>query len=259
MRPSLSILVLTEDTAKDAAATVTELVRSILLHAEPTTQTHRIEFRPLDPDDEAAMATRADMWKSTKSDDERFIVALARRIATKLREESGFVVFHFDGDRVWSERATSDNVTKFDLFRNRVRQLLSTPKQHRASARGSADRPDAVDPAMQRLLTLVPFWSIEAWLFQNVEVGTRTCQTRKCGRHVSTLSKWKATRSLLDEERKPKTLLCFGSTYNLELARRGFPLSEVVEVRKSLAATVEHFQSCAALRAALRATAQESP
>ena len=67
---------------------------------------------------------------------------------------------------------------------------------------------------------------------------------------------WAADRGVLDEVRKPKEHVCFGSDLNLELAGTGFPAKAVLDAGESWRATVESLAASPDLVAALRRTWQ---
>ena len=99
-----------------------------------------------------------------------------RTIATKLGREDGFVLFHIDGDRTWTDRATSENEAKFDkIVVARVRQLLQ--------GRPGSTAEDA-EARLSRLFPVMPFYSIEAWLYQHTAVAIRLCCEKYNGRDV---------------------------------------------------------------------------
>lgn len=255
--PRLSFLILTEDSASDACKPIEALVKRMLLLVDPATQTQRIEFEPRD--EAARLAMRGANWKS-KPDDfgHPKLVLLGRIIAAKLLEDSdgpGFVLFHIDGDRVWAERDSSDNVQKFPGFvRDYVAQGLD------AALRKRRDKPldeealaNVKEAALARLLRLTPFWCIEAWLYQNTALVHRLCEER-CGAHLDQIKGWSEDRGALDEVSTPKKAMCFGSQHNAELARSQFPAEAVFAADKSYAEAVMALVECADLCAALART-----
>jgi hypothetical protein len=110
---------------------------------------------------------------------------------------------------------------------------------------------------MSRLLVLVPFWCIEAWLFQNGVEARRHCPDPEhaCARR---LDAWSAARDRLDEEPTPKELLCFTSRHNLALAGAEFPAEAVALVGKSYADALAVLRGCAPFVAALHRARQEA-
>ena len=186
----LSILVLTEDGSSDAFDVVRALVKKMLLLVDEHAQTHRVQIDPAN--DGAKRAMRGNLWKSSRPADHKHKVDLTRAIATQLLQanNAGFVVFHVDGDRRWSEHGSSENLAKFDAYRTSIQRTIDELAfRQRPVNPDTASRRKAA--AIGRLLLLVPFYSIESWLYQNVEEAIRICGTElRCGRHVAELKAW---------------------------------------------------------------------
>lgn len=239
--PCLSILVLTEDSAVEGCETILAIVKKMLFLADGYVRTHRIRLEPQDADAKRAM--RGNLWKSTSSFDRSKIVLLGRIIAAKLLEENppGFVFFHVDGDRAWAERAKSENVEKFESFiRQYVRQSLDHILRRKRREHGETLDEDSlqheIDIALSRMLRLTPFYSIEAWLYQNTAEARRLCQLH-CGKHIAKISDWEKDRGQLDEVLKPKSdgFSCLGARHNRALAENGFPAQAAFDAAKSYA------------------------
>lgn len=253
--PRLSILILTEDSARDACATVTALAKRMLLLVDGAVQTHRIELQPQDEDCEWTM--RGNHWRSRSEFDRPRIVQLGRVIAAKLLEEDppGFVLFHFDGDQTWVNRSLCAHLEPFEEFlRAYVEQSLDNTLRRKASRRGEEVDAEAIEQrksaAMKRLRRLTPFYSIESWVYQNTAEARRLC-AEGCGRHLELIGRWESDRGALDEEEQPKEMLCFKANHNLELASTAYPAAEVYGAGKSLAAAVDNLRRCHDLRDAL--------
>ncbi|MFT3775107.1 MAG: hypothetical protein QM820_57910 [Minicystis sp.] len=242
-----SLLVLTEDSAGDGHATVVAVVKRMLQLIVPDYQTHRIGFEP--KDEASQQGVRGTGWKNVNPKPE--MVLALRTMATKLGREDGFVLFHIDGDRRWSERATSENEAKFEtMVVDRVRKLLR--------GRPGSTAEDA-EKRLHRLLPIVPFYSIEAWLYQHTEVAIRICREKHQGRHVARFEAWRQNRAALDEVEKPKDNDCLRSDHNLACAGSGYPAQEVFDAGCSYAACVIRLLDCAELVALLEATAGCGP
>lgn len=246
----LSILLLTEDSAEDSHETITALVKKMLDLIVSGVGTHRVEFEPQNT--LARQGMRGNLWKSKNPRDRQKLVDLRQSIATKLVEgklvegESvpGFVLFHVDGDRPWAEEKQSENVAHFEAFVRTYVEPIVAAALHKKGISGE------LAARMDRLRRLTPFYSIEAWLYQNTAEARRLCAA-SCGRHLDRIAAWEADRGLLDEIRKPKDQLCFQAAHNLRLATAQFPAEEALRVGKSYAASVMHLLDCADLCAAL--------
>ncbi|MEP7127187.1 MAG: hypothetical protein ABJE95_40005 [Byssovorax sp.] len=167
------MLVLTEDRAGDSQKTLVALVKRMLLLVDGSCATHRVRFEPSNA--EAQIAMHGNLWKSTDERNRPKRVLLGKAIAEKLMEGSecpGFALFHFDGDRAWSDRASCENVPTFEAFVQRyVEPLVVASLKKNGIERESAAR-------MSRLRRLTPFYSIEAWLYQNTTEARRLCADR---------------------------------------------------------------------------------
>jgi hypothetical protein len=251
----LSVLLLPEDSAKNAFETFRSLAKELLKQVDEYVQTNKISFEPV-RNELALQAIQPSVWKSTKAKERQKQVELIRTIATQVMLEDGWVLFHFDGDRSWSSRESSENVEKFrKLVCDKVRELvvLKLTEQHRNDI-----SPQEIEirarARMNRLKTVVPFYSIEAWLFQNTREALRLCQERYGGRDVEQFQVWAQDRGALDEVLKPKDAVCLGAAHNLDLASNGFPTREVRAVGKSFEAVVQSLSQDAELRQALAQT-----
>lgn len=242
--PVARLLVLTEDSSADGPPTIRALLQHVLAQVNSAADLARVSFEPL-PDSRASKALAGNVWKSAKKTATAGVVDLVQRIARHLALGSScFVVHHIDGDRVWKDRDSSENVREYgNVVMRRVRLQLSVwaAKQNRGAV---------VDEHMSRLLLLTPFWCVEAWLFQNTEEAGKHC-TNPGHQCASLLSGWKSDRSKLDEERTPKELLCFRDKHNAILAGTSFPRGELLLAGKSFAAAVNTMQTCAPLVASL--------
>lgn len=244
-----SLLVVTEDSGADGHATVVEVLKRMLRLLVPDYQTQRVGFEPSNRD--AQRAIRGPRWKSTEPRDQRDLTELFRTIATKLLRDDGFVFFHVDGDRPWAERDKSENVAKFDaVVRTRVRQVLRAQKGATA---------ESVEQRMRRLLLLAPFYSIEAWLYQNTTAAVRLCHEHHRGRDADRFQAWAQDRTALDDVMAPKKETCLAATHNLALAGTGFPSQAVRDAARSYARCAEVLEACAELVAILDATAGRFP
>jgi hypothetical protein len=162
----------------------------------------------------------------------------------------GFVLFHVDGDRAWRFKDESDTHAKFAEMVAAIEPLVLPALE----AKGRAAEARAI---MSRLRALVPFHSIEAWLFQNTDELTRICQT-SCGRHLDQIAKWAEDRGQLDElegDEQPKNKVpCVAPVDHVALASKAYPAKVVFDVDKSYAAAVMGLLECDALTAALQRT-----
>lgn len=254
VRPRASLLLLTEDADDRALRTlVIRLLNRIVPGA--VTRDDADAWEPVTH--EARAVVQANGWKNERRVD---LVRFCQYIATKLYQEHGFVIFHVDGDRAYGDRIDSENAQKFEsIIRRRVRINLVTPPAQRRPRRPRALPldPATVERRLGKLILVMPFYSLEAWLFQNTEQAARHCPGAPICRHgcAGKLAAWSRDRSLLDEVLQPKGELCFGARHNAELASDGYPLDVALGAEKSLHATLKVLESCPELLAALERAA----
>ncbi len=247
----VSILVLSEDSAKDSADTIAALFRHMVRDVEPSCQAHRIDFEPLQ-NQEARRVLRANVWKSTNPRDQQAIRLLRQSIAEKILETPpGYVLFHVDGDTRWSERGTSQNAASLESrILRQVRVLIG---ETLAKKKFSEEEIKArTDEAMSRLFVLTPFYSIESWLYQNTRHAVALCDAHHAGQDREHFVEWGADRGLLDEQLRPKEQTCLGARYNFELARTQFPVSEVYGASPSFTEAVNAVAGCGQLISGLQ-------
>ncbi|MFE8604915.1 hypothetical protein [Archangium violaceum] len=247
-------MLLTEDSGAKAFETLRSVAKELLKQVDEYVQTNKISFEPV-RNELALQSLHANVWKSNKAKDRQKRVELIRTIATQVMLEDGWVLFHFDGDRVWASRASSENIEKFQtLIGAGVRQLIAS----KIAELRDGSTPESVEARanarMARLKAVVPFYSIEAWLFQNTREAIRLCQERYSGRDVEQFHAWARDRTSLDEVLKPKEAVCLGAAHNLDLASTGFPAREVQAAGRSFTAVVEVLSQDAELREALART-----
>jgi hypothetical protein len=243
----LSILVLSEDSSSEAYDTVCALAKEMLKLLVPGVQTDRVGFKPRE-DENARQALKGSYWKSQNSLDQPALRLLIRTIATELLKPDGFVLYHIDGDQIWSERASSENERE---FRKRILQPVQAALHQALSKQ---PRPETTaEKRIKRLRLLMPFYSIEAWLYQNTREALRLCMEEGCKLCQPKLAKWEQSRASLDEEWQPKKALCLRGKYNSHLAS-GFPASAVYEAGASFTHAMMDLLDCDELTAKLELT-----
>ena len=201
--------------------------------------TQRLDFVP-DLNHRSVMSGNS--WKGKKTTPET--VRLRQAIANNLREPKTFVVFHTDGDTKWSNVENSENRALFvQNIVLPVRLLLGG-----ARVNGKQMTTTDVDLAAARLLHVVPHYSIEAWLYQNIE---RCRYYGKPGDHAL-LDAWEKDPAALDEVLMPKESLSFGSRYSHDLATTNFPTQRLHAAKASFVACAEQFKANVQLAEQLR-------
>ncbi|WP_147443597.1 hypothetical protein [Corallococcus sicarius] len=249
------ILALTEDSGRQGQPTLQKILKEALklvvvgVDLNPA----RVRIEPLPENDRALHAIHANQWKQQPPT--RDTVILLSAIAARLLEPAGFVVFHFDTDRVWSQRESSENRQKFEtIIRDGVRRILKggapLPVTPRARPTLTAEQ---IEAALSRLLVLSPCYSMESWLYQATNELLPRCQGRHSSEeHQQLISAWAADRTRLDEVHRPKdeALPCVADHHN-ETLSKSFPADDVWMAERSFHESVERMQACTALVEAL--------
>ena len=177
------------------------LKKTVVQLVEPSCRTNVIEFRPAPAILRTALTANA--WKSTSACTSRAVRDLVRTLATIIASEPDRTVavfFHFDGDEPWSRAGQSENTRKFE-------EMVASPILQLLNMQLPLD--EAKTRVKQRLIQMVPFYSIEAWLFRNfAALGkhvTRAADIRLVG-------EWRERPETLDEIVRIKERLTIGST-----------------------------------------------
>lgn len=214
-----------------------------MLHlVDELTQTQRIQFLPADEQSRNALAGKR--HQGNKAEGRRLRLMIARTIAREL-ERGGFVAYHSDSDRRWSERSP-DDFPDFRRLRAVVEGVLSNPP---------TERGHAIDPErINRLFLLGAYWEIEAWLYQNTAKAKAVCKQTCDAAHHDQFDEWAANRASLDDLADPKDVCCLADRHNQVLAESAYPASEAYFARASFAACVDRLGACPDLVAALAGT-----
>lgn len=244
------ILVLTEDKNPEP---LRALVRSMLRLVQPQHDPARVDVQGDHP--QAQEAATANLAKERRGGSgHRRRVEIARAIATEVFVESNFVFYHVDADQCFSapRRSSPENVAFYEGILLTVQQHLDALKQKHGDSR-------PIDELICRVLLLLPYYSIEAWLFQNTRIGRELCKRHHRGQHVESFDAWEQDRGALDEVEKPKNAGCLNASHYLDLATREYPNKAVYAAGKSYAESVDRLSKCNALQSALAAAAFQMP
>lgn len=234
---ALAVVVLSEDSGKDAEGTIEALAKKAFRLIDGACQTQRIDF-PQTDDEPMRLAVKGNRWRSTAPAALQSLIDLRRTLASLLLE-GYFVIFHFDGDTAWTRRKTA-----------------VTPEQFQARIAAPVGRLVASQPeALTRLIPMVPHYSIESWLYQNTPVARRCCGRRhRCTATLRLLEGWEADPAALDEVERPKDKTCLKDLHNHELATLAYPIERAYAAGKSLTAWVNALRAVPPLVRALAQT-----
>jgi hypothetical protein len=253
--PELSILLLTEDGAKAAQETMEAIVRGMLRLIDGEHRADRVGV--VRPNQLARDVMKGNQWRARNPKDiglRQRIVVFGRFVAAKLLERESFVLLHFDGDHAWADRrlAEDEKVADFvDFVSRRVVPALDHALHEQRRDGRDVDVDAGRRAALLRFRRITPFYSIEAWLFQNTAEARRLCMAT-CGKHLDEIQRWETDRGALDEIDKAKDQLpCVETQQHVALAGSAFPAREVFAAGKSYAAAVDNLRRCRDLRSAL--------
>ncbi len=232
-------MLLTEDKSEQTWRGLKALVEKLLRRFEDDGFTPRVEVVPAEPNVKPIVI--ANRWESTKPGDEPKKRLLYRYLAWAISEPGGFVIFHYDGDNPWAGRQGSPRPAKFAReVRTRVEQIL----------RGERLPPDEIARRLARLVECVPFYSVEAWLYQATQRAIDVCREQYRGADVHKFKEWGANRTLLDDIHKPKAATCLEDKHNDDLGKH-VPVKDVVQVGRSLTCFLWALLACPELADAL--------
>lgn len=245
----LSIAVLTEDSSSDAYDVLHCLLRAMLKLVAETAAVYDKGPIALTPAAEAQRkAMRGNMWQAKTSRTERILIQ--RYIEGQLvrKDTAGFVVVHLDGDRPYCKSKSgseSHNQARFE------KDILSKVRE------SFKNQPDI----LAKIILLVPFYSIESWLFQNTEAALALYERhyRTHEKDIAQFKTWQQDPSLLDEVEKPKETVSIKAKHNLDLAQNAFPAGKLDAVEKSFHQSVNRLRSSFPLVAALAAVKPSHP
>lgn len=260
------MVLLTEDRSGDARLTLERVVRHILLLLLGTGWQERrvvdglsyVTPREKPPGESLIQrALNGQHWRSTNPRDRQAKLELARFLANLLRSAHTIIVFHLDGDCAWSQRP-GPVLAVFEKFLEReVAHLVTNPPA--AQQRGHAPPPPMTfDEARSKLVLVVPYYSIEAWLYRNRMVAEELCRRHYQGRGLTQLEAWAKEPHGIEEVLKPKEF-CLHDKHNAELAADGFPAWDLYELDQSFTETVNRFVACTPLFTLLKANSAATP
>ncbi|WP_146158242.1 hypothetical protein [Enhygromyxa salina] len=164
---------------------------------------------------------------------------LCKQIAEQVLRSDGFVFFHVDSDVAWGA-GRSPNLDRFEeVIRRKVSDIV---RGHLAESNvGEAQ----IEARMSKLIMLAPHYSIEAWLFANVD------RLRECGAVGPILDQWQADAATLEQTVNPKQLVSV-STRDYPTLARELRTAKLYELQSSFADTVNRAGACGGLVVRLR-------
>lgn len=233
MSGALRFFALTEDKSPHAYATLRAVTRSLCVRVRGDRLLQRLELEePAGSDLRGAVESLG--WGERKN-----ARILARELATRLKVGE-LVVFHHDGDAAWSRR--DRGVGRARRFEEKVLALV-------ASALG-----ESWPVLRSNLLLLIPYYSIESWLYLNhQEVRRLVDEGRVQAQALAQLRRWVEEHGALDEVVEIGKACRVGKDHNQCLAENQFPAKDAEERSPSFRATVAAWRCSQALLDRLQA------
>jgi hypothetical protein len=250
--PRLKICVVTEDSSADAEKALICVLKVVFSRARQGFQTNLIDWQPAL---ERALKAAASPSRWTGRDNHQARVALYKAIAERLKT-GVWVLYHFDGDTTWENRANASNSKIFsEAVCPAIQDILGQRPTYRPEV--TPVPTEDADRTLGRLIPMVPYYSIEAWYYQNSREAIKICRKRHRPSDVAGFEAWAAQRDRLDEIEQIAENCCLGKKYNYALAKTFSRqvLDDTCAVRKSLAAFVDSLVAHQELQTALGALA----
>ncbi len=235
MAAVLRVIILTEDSGGQGHDVLAAVAKKLFTYLVPGFQTQPAVVQMVRPDDGVRDLIRANAWEGRKNHHRR--VDLVKKLATDLVEGDlpRLVLWHVDGDTAWSQRRTASRVANWQT------QIEAPVRAQLLRHFGDEVK---VGQLMERLILVVPYYSIESWLYQNLDECERIAVDFPGDRSAlkRQLQAWRSDRAALDEVTQLKDRCRLGDEFNKPLAEKGWPIREVVAVGASFAALVEALQ-----------------
>lgn len=249
----MRLYIFTEDSGGDGAKTVEQMVLHMLKCVDPEehldTSACKMERVHLSSDRANRMILHANGWKSPKH---KYLPELIRHLTDIILMPNAFAFFHFDADCHWSSvheptgRVNLDESENWSKFEEVVIQKVITKIEGHKYSYANARR-----AVSEKLFRLIPFYSIESWLFQNIEHA----QTLKIkDEDTNHFANWDGDPCLIDDFLQPKKRISLCDAHNLALATTAYPVQKVYEARRSFWWSVKQMEGSWALRCALETT-----
>lgn len=222
----VNVLIITEDTGKGSFELFRNLINSILREIITDFQSQLIEYVRIDARHSEVLSGNSWMQKRPRNKKLRdSIYRLKREIIQYLLGKQAFVFWHIDGDMKWCEftkKGSCLNLEKLNDFLAPITAELDTHRNNKAP-----------NLPKDKILKLLPFYSVEAWLYQN------SAALQKINEDTSDI-KNRAPQEL-DEILMVKEFFKIKAKYNLELSKQ-FPYQKVYALGKSFHHTVEELK-----------------
>jgi len=215
-----------------------KVTNKILRTIHTDSKTNHIKMSPLDESE----GVNGSVWKCTNSaelGDQKRRKELINHIATELKLNK-YVVFHVDGDTVWSQKNSAEVFEKKELFLRAVKNALTTSYKPRVKTPLSGNE---ADDTIKNLFFLIPFYSIESWAYANKD-KLRELLPKKDNMTSDEKHVVDSPIQDLDEIPQIKDKTSIRDFKNFELFDdHRFPWGELYDVQKSFYTVIEEMKT----------------
>lgn len=222
----VKVLIISEDRGKDSFAVFKNLISSILKNIIPDFQSQLIEYIEIDAKHSGVLS--GNKWRQRRPRDRKLTAMIhnfKRELIQYLLEGPAFIFWHIDGDMRWCDFTQKGNCTNLEQLNSFLAPIESELESYRSNSSTKLPK--------NKVLKLLPFYSIEAWLYQN----STTLQNIK----GDTSDIHAKSPSDFDEILKVKDSFNIKDEYNLQLSK-SFPFQKVYALGKSFHRTVEELK-----------------
>jgi len=152
-----------------------------------------------------------------------------------LRNPSNLVLFHIDGDIPWSQGEGGTRGPNLEAFERKLKPAMEAVLAMRQQS-----------DCLERFMLVVPYYSIEAWIFQNLEEAKALYMRHYPHGHeaVRLLEHYEGNRSDLEEACDLKERFRLLSQHRLHLVLTRWPSRKALNTRRSFALAVERLRAC---------------
>jgi hypothetical protein len=239
------IYLIYEDKSKQMIEGWIALAKKIVRLVNPNCRTDLIDFSPV-LNKELKWAAIPSNWMSSNPKDYQKLIQFRRFLANLLLEENSFVFFHFDADCPYHDFYNENkNKNFYDKYLNGILPYIQSIIYGHLSKQHEMAQSHLIDNLIKKIMTLIPSYSIEAWLYQNFRVIFQIFD-RDFSNHSDRklFENWQKDPGQLDEIIQIKEKTALQDQYNSELATGSFPAQNIYDIGKSFHDSIQRIMDC---------------